>query len=798
MPRIFFMTRGVAGCGKSTFLHDNRLDPYTVSSDKIRLLLSSPEHDETGKLNIAMKNPKAVWDMVYSILESRFAQGATTILDATNLKAKDIKDARNRAQKHRYRVYIIDFTDIPEEEIYRRNANRPELNRVPEHVIARQLNIARTSEVPGGVTVLTRQEALDMLRFPYLTKIVLQNTKYVNVIGDVHGCASALYTLMEKIGDVENRIKITAPTGPSLTYTRTTIDFPLPRKDEKYVFLGDLLDRGIENAHVFAYIYEIVNRGYDISILEGNHEKWIRLWGENAAEFKSDEFRTRTLPQLKASGASRKQARKLASKFGQYLYFEVANEKRFFVNHGGLSCLPDPFASVSASELIHGSGDYDDVREVNAYWERSAKEHGVTQIHGHRNWTTRANLDVFVSDHAICLEGGVEHGGYLRAVRIDAATGNVEDVSVENHVFWELPVSENISESSIKDIVEALRANRNIKEKKLEGHISSFNFTREAFAKKRWDSQTTHARGLFIDTENMRVKARSYDKFFAIGERDETRLETLAKTLDFPVVAYAKENGYLGICSHNSSNLFCASKSTNEGMFATRFETILHDTLKDKTEEFARYLEENDLSAVFEVIDPENDYHMVRYTRPVVILLTLIKNQMHFEQLPYDNVVDIANRFGLEVKSKAYVIKNANELMDWYSTVKRYDYLYNGYKGDGYGNADGDLDHGYHIEGFVLEDSSNNMVKVKSDWYQFWKFFRGVARDVSRKGSSAKINRSDYIKEMNGTPDADAIYAFIKEYLDAKNRNREKDTIELDFNGNPNIIKIRQIWETLL
>ena len=51
---------------------------------------------------------------------------------------------------------------------------------------------------------------------------------------------------------------------------------------------------------------------------------------------------------------------------------------------------------------------------------------------------------------------------------------------------------------------------------------------------------------------------------------------------------------------------------------------------------------------------------------------------------------------------------------------------------------------------------------------------------------------------MNGTPDADAIYAFIKEYLDAKNRNREKDTIELDFNGNPNIIKIRQIWETLL
>ena len=177
MPRIFLMTRGVAGCGKSTFLHDNGLDPYTVSSDKVRLLLSSPEHDETGKLNIAMKNPKAVWDMVYSILESRFAQGATTILDATNLKTKDIRDARNRAQKHRYRVYIIDFTDIPEEEIYRRNATRPELNRVPEHVIARQLNVARTSEIPGGVTVLTRQEALDMLRFPYLTKIVLQSTK---------------------------------------------------------------------------------------------------------------------------------------------------------------------------------------------------------------------------------------------------------------------------------------------------------------------------------------------------------------------------------------------------------------------------------------------------------------------------------------------------------------------------------------------------------------------------------------------------------------------------------------------
>ena len=43
-------------------------------------------------------------------------------------------------------------------------------------------------------------------------------------------------------------------------------------------------------------------------------------------------------------------------------------------------------------------------------------------------------------------------------------------------------------------------------------NISSFNFTRNAFDKGIWGGLTTKARGLFIDTKNEKIQARSYNK----------------------------------------------------------------------------------------------------------------------------------------------------------------------------------------------------------------------------------------------------------------------------------------------
>lgn len=114
------------------------------------------------------------------------------------------------------------------------------------------------------------------------------------------------------------------------------------------------------------------------------------------------------------------------------------------------------------------------------------------------------------------------------------------------------------------EVVDKLRQNKRYIFEKQFGNISSFNFTRDAFYDKKWDEQTTKARGLFINTANGTVVARSYPKFFNINERAETRFNMLQYRFKFPVTAYVKENGFLGMVSYNpeTDDFFIASKST--------------------------------------------------------------------------------------------------------------------------------------------------------------------------------------------------------------------------------------------
>ena len=75
--------------------------------------------------------------------------------------------------------------------------------------------------------------------------------------------------------------------------------------------------------------------------------------------------------------------------------------------------------------------------------------------------------------------------------------------------------------------------------------------------------------------------ARAYDKFFQIGEREETKPIRLWNTLQFPVTAYVKENGFLGIISYDEyeDSLFYACKSTINSKYACLFKTMVKEVL---------------------------------------------------------------------------------------------------------------------------------------------------------------------------------------------------------------------------
>lgn len=70
-----------------------------------------------------------------------------------------------------------------------------------------------------------------------------------------------------------------------------------------------------------------------------------------------------------------------------------------------------------------------------------------------------------------------------------------------------------------------------IQEKQVAENIYSYNFSRKAFEKAAWDTVNVKARGLFINKKTKEIVNRSYNKFFNINERPETKVARLIDTM---------------------------------------------------------------------------------------------------------------------------------------------------------------------------------------------------------------------------------------------------------------------------
>ena len=121
---------------------------------------------------------------------------------------------------------------------------------------------------------------------------------------------------------------------------------------------------------------------------------------------------------------------------------------------------------------------------------------------------------------------------------------------------------------------------------------------------------------------------------------------------------------------------------------------------------------------LFEVIDIVNDPHIIKYDENKLVLLDVINNDLKFNKLDYEELQSIAAKFDFEVKELAYTLNNTQEFWNWYYMVQEENYQYK----DKY------------VEGFVIEDCKGFMVKVKLDYYNNWKFMRGVLQQVKRQG----------------------------------------------------------------
>lgn len=715
--RVLLLLRGSAGVGKSTYIKEHDLEQYALSADNIRLMCQSPVLQTDGSVAISQTNEKLVWNLMFQMLEARMQRGEFVVIDATNSKTQDINRYKDMAKTYRYRMYCVDMTGVPIDECKWRNKLRPPYKQVPDEVIEKMYSRFETQQVPTGVTVIQPDE-LDTIWYKPAN---FDRYNRIHHIGDIHGCNTVLQEyLKDGMHD-----------------------------DELYIFCGDYIDRGIENVEVIKFLFNIMDKP-NVILLEGNHERWLWYWAHGGTS-QSKEFENVTRRQLEAGGLDTKVARMLYRKLNQCVYYRFG-EKTVLVTHGGLSLIPDNLTKVASEQMIRGVGRYGDYLDVAATFDQTMPEN-TYQIFGHRN---TEDSPIAMSDRCFNLEGAIEQGGCLRAVVLDA--DGFHPVMIQNTVFRQreevASVGYTAEEKSVMDVVDKLRQNRYIYEKQL-GNISSFNFTRDAFYDKKWNEQTTKARGLFIDTANGIVVARSYPKFFNVNERPETRFGMLQYKLKFPVTVYVKENGFLGMVSYNpeTDDFFIASKSTTEGDFAGWLRDMFFKNVKNP-DKLKDYLKRKNVTLVFECVDMANDPHIIKYDTSHLFLLDVVKNQLDFEKLPYTQVVELGNEYGFEVKTRAVQLQNWHEFRDWYNDVLAEDYQFNG----------------RIIEGFVVEDSVGFMVKIKLDYYKLWKHMRGVAQSVFRSG---------YYRRMGSllAPLQNQFYGFCQEI--AKQEDHPTNIIEL-------------------
>ena len=747
--RTLFLLRGSPASGKSTWIETNKLENYTLSADKIRLLIQSPTLNNDGKYVITQKNDNKVWNLLFNILEEKMSRGEFCIIDATHYKAELLRKYKDLISKYRYRAYVIDFTDVSLDELLKRNKERDEFKYVPEDVIKKMVAVFSSEQdnkqVSNMFTILKPNEAIDFLNKSLTYDY--NNYEKIVVFGDIHGCYEPIKTYFEK--------------NPFST-------------DNAYIFVGDYIDRGLQNKEVLDFLYSIKDNK-NVLLLEGNHEQQLRIYSDKEREKKfnetdvfnikdyqncmyiptstkfvsdvlkrivknalhgrfysysniargvlnkqikelkedkksintsglSKEFANNTIHQLKSMDKSH--IRRLCDKLAQFAYFNY-NDKVYFISHGGISTLPTIFTSTE--EFIRGTGKYEDTEHIYNSWLKSTPENHI-MIHGHRNVF---DLPTKINDRIYNLNSDIEYGSDLRILEI--TKNGVNELSVSNPVFKQRnKIVDVVYSTSSVDILNQLNQSKIVNKKLLEDNIVSYNFNRDVFAKKIWTDLTCKARGLFVNKKTSNIVCRSYDKFFNINEMQETKLETLKKSLTFPVYGYLKENGFLGLVSWDKDNnkLFIASKSTNVGDFADMVREQFNKL--SKKDEIIEFLKTNNVSMIFEVIDIVKDPHIIKYNESKIVLLDIVENSFNPIYYTFEELTKFATQYNIECKKLELQFDNYD---DFYEFIN---------------NCENDDDFTNKTEGWVFVDNKGFMVKYKTKYYKFWKWMRSFKQHIEK------------------------------------------------------------------
>ncbi|ROP46206.1 polynucleotide kinase-phosphatase [Streptomyces sp. PanSC9] len=379
---------GASGSGKSTFARRNFKPTEVISSDFCRGLVSDDENVQSAT--------RDAFDVLHYIAGKRLAAGRRTVVDATSVQS----DARKQLVElaRRYDVLPIAIVlDMPEEVCAERNAARTDRADMPRRVIQRhvrelrrslrhleregfrKVHVLRGPEEAEHATVVTEK------RFNDLTHL----TGPFDIVGDIHGCAFELESLLARLGYVDG----VHPEG------RTA------------VFVGDLVDRGPDTPGVLRRVMSMVKSG-DALCVPGNHEN---KYGRHLKGRKVQHTHglAETIAQME--GESEEFKAEVRAFLDGLVSHYVLDGGRLVVCHAGL---PEKYHGRTSgrvrSHALYGetTGETDEFGLPVRYpWAEDYRGRAAV-VYGHTPVPEATWLN-----NTICLDTGAVFGGKLTALR---------------------------------------------------------------------------------------------------------------------------------------------------------------------------------------------------------------------------------------------------------------------------------------------------------------------------------------------------------------------------------------------
>lgn len=381
--RILLILRGNYFNGQKLFLAENNLTPHTLDLEELRFLAGGYKVLSNGYKSLDYRNASSILKTLFDFLELRMNKGEFCVVNAPNANNSLLKEYKTLADKYRYELFIVDFDSLNLEECKEKNLALAHQTGIfiPEHILEAIDYSLEKEKISKKYTVLKPNEWKSCLY-----KISNLNAyKKIHHIGDIQGCFTVLNKAISKI-----------------------------KKDEFYIFLGDYIDRGIENDKVIKWLLKIKDLD-NVILLEGNHERHLIKWS-NGEISSSKEFNENTIRDFRRANITPQDTKKLYPYFKECFCYEF-DDKIIFCSHGGLNFLPKNLQNLSfipSEDFIWGIGTYEESKIIAEQFCQNTPKN-TYQLFGHRN---RQKLPTQIASRVFLCEGKIDAGGFLRVVSL--------------------------------------------------------------------------------------------------------------------------------------------------------------------------------------------------------------------------------------------------------------------------------------------------------------------------------------------------------------------------------------------